>query len=208
MLGERAAGGRSGNRRPSPRAPSQKGGSGPTGSAVSRHKMNAGPQQVQNQGLRSARDEYRTFTPNGSCVAFATPPLAADRPLQTRHTLFFVRTPTRLAPVGRADQRPDFDCTPMGPPGHHKNLLTHNWRAGGVDTERGGRQRRPSQWYSRMLRVVGRSGKGRISLSADAWLPRPRAAQPSPNRADTTPIPTEYKRSKRPRSGTLRMRLR
>ena len=45
-----------------------------------------------------------------------------------------------------------------------------------------------------MLRVVGRSCKpGRVSLGADAWLPRPRAAQPSPNRSDTTPIPTEYK---------------
>lgn len=41
---------------------------------------------MQNLGLRSARDGYRTFTPDGSCVAFATPPLAADRPLQTRHT--------------------------------------------------------------------------------------------------------------------------
>ena len=43
-------------------------------------------------------------------------------------------------------------------------------------------------------------------LGADAWPPRPRAAQPNLNPSDTTPIPTENKASKRPRSGTLRMR--
>jgi len=39
------------------------------------------------------------------------------------------------------------------------------------------------------------------ALCADAWLPRPRAGQPSLNRSDTTPIPTEYKASKRPQFG-------
>ena len=33
----------------------------------------------------------------------------------------------------------------------------------------------------------------RCQLRADAWPPRPRAAQPNLNRSDTTPIPTEYK---------------
>jgi len=30
-------------------------------------------------------------------------------------------------------------------------------------------------------------------LRADAWPPRPRAAQPNLNQSDRTPIPTEYK---------------
>ena len=34
-------------------------------------------------------------------------------------------------------------------------------------------------------------------------LPRPWAAQPNLNRADTTPIPTEYKASERLHTGTL-----
>ena len=34
-----------------------------------------------------------------------------------------------------------------------------------------------------------------FSLGADAWLPRPRAAQPNLNPPDTTPIPTERKAS-------------
>ena len=42
-----------------------------------------------------------------------------------------------------------------------------------------------------------------LSVCADAWLPRPRAAQPNLNPLDTTPIPTEYKRPTSPRSGTL-----
>jgi hypothetical protein len=42
---------------------------------------------------------------------------------------------------------------------------------------------------------------------ADAWLPRPRAAQPNLNPSDSTPIPTEYKRSRDPDSDTLRRRL-
>ena len=53
----------------------------------------------------------------------------------------------------------------------------------------------------------GRSERA-FSLRADAWLPRPRAAQPSPNPPDTTPIPTEYKGFKSPGSGTLGMRWR
>ena len=40
---------------------------------VSRRKPNAEPQQTQNDGLRLARDEYRTRTPNGSCVALQRP---------------------------------------------------------------------------------------------------------------------------------------
>jgi len=42
-----------------------------------------------------------------------------------------------------------------------------------------------------------------LSMCADAWLPRPRAAQPNLNPLDTTPIPTEYKSPTSPRSGTL-----
>src|SRR6202042_1630392 len=40
-----------------------------------------------------------------------------------------------------------------------------------------------------------------FSACADAWLPRPRAAQPNLNTADTTPIPTEYKRIDQTRYG-------
>jgi hypothetical protein len=41
------------------------------------------------------------ITPNGSCVAFATPPPAADRPLQTRHTRS-CRGPRPRSPNGRS----------------------------------------------------------------------------------------------------------
>ena len=40
-----------------------------------------------------------------------------------------------------------------------------------------------------------RPPRARSSLCADAWLPRPRTAQPNLNPSDTTPIPTEYKAS-------------
>ena len=61
--------------------------------------------------------------------------------------------------------------------------------------------------YHPHMPPFGRSERA-FSLRADAWLPRPRAAQPSPNPPDTTPIPTEYKGFKSPGSGTLRMRWR
>jgi hypothetical protein len=51
-----------------------------------------------------------------------------------------------------------------------------------------------------------RPPRARYQLRADAWLPRPRAAQPNLNPADTTPITTEYKASNQPRSGSLRTR--
>ena len=105
-LGPGAAGRRAGSRRPGSRAASQRDGFKPARSAVSRRKPIAEPQQVQDDGLRSARDKYRTLTPNGSCVAFATPPRAADRPLQTRHPPSCSWTPTRLAPRACARQRP------------------------------------------------------------------------------------------------------
>jgi hypothetical protein len=38
-----------------------------------------------------------------------------------------------------------------------------------------------------------RPPRARFSLRADAWPPRPQAAQPNLNPSDTTPIPTEYK---------------
>jgi hypothetical protein len=73
------------------------------------------PQQLPNDRPRSARDEYRTVTPKGSCVAFATPPPAADKPLQTRHTPS-CPGPRPGSPSGQAQSASNLDSTPIRPP--------------------------------------------------------------------------------------------
>ncbi len=83
------------------------------------------PRHVRNQGLGSARDEYRTFTPNGSCVAFATPPLAADWPLQTRHTPSYPG-PRRSPPSRAGSSASRFRLYSDEAVGPYKNLLTHD----------------------------------------------------------------------------------
>ena len=71
-------------------------------------------------------------------------------------------------------------------------------RADSIYPERGGCPPQPSDQYNGTpkIRLVGpklQAPRARFSFRADAWLPRPRAAQPNLNRSDTTPIPTEYK---------------